>query len=144
MPEFMLQSLEFNKAYRDRIIPLAIDPIRQREDPNRKLLNSVEMSKTPIPVSKEGDDEGVWGVATWSDIDMRIDFFSIYVKGLSSAYRWTDPPKVAKGAEPAAGRKFQYKTLELNFWRAGDEYFPTQHEIYYGIPGKVDYEWVYR
>ena len=36
------------------------------------------------------------------------------------------------------------KTLMLNFWRPGDEYVEDQRIIRYGIPGKVDYSWVYR
>jgi hypothetical protein len=31
----------------------------------------------------------------------------------------------------------------LNFWRPGDEYKQDQ-AIRFGIPGKVDYSWVYR
>ncbi len=36
------------------------------------------------------------------------------------------------------------KTLKLNFWRPGDQYFENEEEIRYGIPGRVDYEWIYR
>jgi len=144
LPEFTLESPELKKAYMDRIIPVAMDPIRRREDPNRKLLNSVEMGAVTIPVSKN-DDDGVWGVATWQDVDLRIDFFSIFIKGLSSGYRWTDPPKAYKaGDPPATGRMFTYKTLELSFWRPGDEFEPDEEEIRFGVPGKVDYGWVYR
>ena len=32
------------KSYLDRLIPVAIEAIRKKEDPNRKLLNSVEIS----------------------------------------------------------------------------------------------------
>ncbi len=36
------------------------------------------------------------------------------------------------------------KTLVLNFWRPGDEFVEDQRVIRYGIPGQVDYSWVYR
>jgi hypothetical protein len=144
-PQFVLESHEYKKEYLDRLLPLAVDAIQRREDPNRRLLDSVQMSKTPIPVSKPGEDGSVWGVATWTDIDPRIDFFSIYVKGLTNAYRFTDPPGAYKlGEKPGSGRRIAQKTLKLNFWRPGDIYDPNERELYSGIPGKVDHEWVFR
>ena len=58
----------------------------------------------PIPLSTATDDQGVWGVATWVDIDPRIDYFSIYIYGLSNAYRWTDPPGAFKAGRCAGDR----------------------------------------
>ena len=77
----------FTKVYPDRVIPVALDPIRLREDPQRRFLTSVEMCRE-IPVG-----ETLWGVATWEDIDPRIVRFSIYVSGLptptnGSTKRW--------------------------------------------------------
>ena len=144
-PQFVLESLEYKKAYLDRNIPVAVEEIRKREDPARRLLSSTEIAATPIPVSTDKSDKSVWGVATWEDVDPRIDFFSIYVQGLSNAYRWIDPPGGFKKGHPAGtGRVFTTKTLRLNFWRPGDEFREDQREIRFGIPGKVDYEWVYR
>ena len=34
----------------------------------------------------------VWGIVTWEDIDPRTKWFSIYVEGLTNAYRWKDAP----------------------------------------------------
>jgi hypothetical protein len=144
-PQFVLESHEYKKAYLDRVLPLAVEAIERREDPNRRLLDSVEISKTPIAVSKPGEDKSVWGVATWTDIDPRIDFFSIYVKGLTNAYRFTDPPGAyQQGKEPGFGRRIAQKTLKLNFWRPGDTYDQNERELFSGIPGKVDHEWVFR
>jgi hypothetical protein len=144
-PLFVLESLEYKKAYLDRLIPVAVYAIRKREDPARPLLNSVEIAARPIPVSTEREDNSVWGVATWEDIDPRVDYFSIYVQGLSNAYKWVDPKGAyAKGDPAGKGRLFASKTLRLNFWRPGDVLVEDQREIRYGIPGKVDYEWIYR
>jgi hypothetical protein len=144
-PQFVLESLEYRKAYLDRLVPVAVEAVRLREDPARPLLNSVEMAATAIPVSTDRSDKSVWGVATWEDVDPRIDYFSIYVQGLSNAYKWVDPPGAYKKGDPAgAGRVFANKTLRLNFWRPGDEFHEDQREIRFGIPGKVDYEWIYR
>ena len=144
-PQFVLESHEYPKAYLDRIIPVAIPAIQRREDPSRRLLNSVEIGSKPIPVSSELVDKSVWGVATWEDVDPRIDYFSVAVQGLTNAYKWVDPPGAFKpGDPPAKGRQLQQKTLDLNFWRPGDEYVEDLRIIHYGIPGKVDYRWVYR
>jgi hypothetical protein len=123
------------KAYLDKIMPLAVAAIRKREDPNRPLLNSVEIGTQAVKLSTATDDNSVWGVATWVDVDPRIDFFSIYVTGLSNAYRWSDPEGSFKaGDTPATGREFTHKTLQLNFWRPGDEYGIFEDQIYIGAP----------
>ena len=141
----MLESEQVKKAYLDRVLPLAVKAIEKRDDPARKLLNSVEMSEHPIPLSTTDEDRSVWGVATWEFVDPKMDFFSIYVKGLSDAYRFTDPPGGYKpGDPPGSGRVLAQKTLQLNFWRPGDEYDPHESEIYYGVPGQVDHQWVFR
>ncbi len=80
----MKEQTGFTKVYPDRVIPVAMLAIRQREDPNRKFLNTVEMCRE-IAV-----DETLWGIATWEDIDPRIVRFSVYVSGLTNAYRWKD------------------------------------------------------
>lgn len=143
-PQFVLESHEFKKAYLDRVIPAAVQAIQRREDPNRTLLNSVDIGAKLVPVSTDLVDKSVWGVATWEGIDPRIDFFSVYVEGLTNAYRWVDPPAAFKqGHPPTSGRVLLQKNLMLNFWRPGDEREDGQ-TIYYGIPDKVDYSWVYR
>ncbi len=155
VPQFVLESHEYGKSYLDRIIPAAVGPIRQREDPRRPLLTSVEMAQQMIQPSTDRRDRSVWGVATWLDVDPRIDFFSVFVQGLTNAYRWEDPPDAyAFGDPPGTGRRFLYKTLQLNFWRPGDQFQQHEDEIRFGTPaGKhemygvqegVDYAWVYR
>ncbi|MBN2580429.1 MAG: hypothetical protein JXB10_15705 [Pirellulales bacterium] len=146
VPEFLLEGRDslkdnkgFVKVYPDRVIPLAVSAIQMREDPKRRLLTSVEIAQK-IKVGQT-----LWGVATWEDIDPRIDRFSVYVFGLTNAYRWIDPPGEYKaGDPPGKGRVLLRKTLKLNFWRPSDEYFEHEEEIRYGIPGGVDYQWVYR
>ena len=79
----------------------------------------------------------------------------LFVRGLTNAYQWTDPEGAyAKGDPPGAGRKFTYKTLQLNFWRPGDEIQQNEREIRFGVaPDRaslyesgegVAYRWVYR
>jgi hypothetical protein len=162
LPKFILESNDrtadgkrTGKAYLDRILPSAVAAISQRETPGRRLLNNIEISQKPIPVSDERIDRSVWGVATWTDIDPRIDFFSVFVGGLTNAYRWEDVPGAYRaGDPPGKGREFVRKMLQLNFWRPGDELQQTEQELRFGVPldkahlygvsDGVAYRWVYR
>ena len=165
-PHFVLRSTEYNKEYLDRVIPAAMAPIKAREFPNRgdvKLNDSLTISEVPIPVSDETNDNRVWGVVTWIDVEPRIDYFSVFVQGLTNAYRFDDPEGAfKKGDQPGTGRKIVRKTLQLNFWRPGDTIDPSEEEIrygcridadpleqqkifaQYGISTPIDHLWVYR
>jgi hypothetical protein len=161
-PQFVLASHdldgsggEVRKAYLDRVIPAAMEAIKRRELPRGRLLNSVEMGEQELPVESGRTQRGAWGVAIWEDIDPEIDFFSVYVGGLTNAYRWDDPPGAFQaGDRLGKGRKFARKTLQLNFWRPGDARDPNEREFRYGAaPGEgeryssgegVAYQWVYR
>lgn len=162
VPSFVLESHDLTadgqpieKAYLDRIIPAAMTAIRARETRGQTLLNSAEMAQQILPPSDGRTDNRVWGVATWTDVDPRIDFFSVFVGGLSNAYQWEDPPGAYKaGDKPGTGRAFARKTLQLNFWRPGDEHLQDEREVRFGVArGKgglynvsegVAYRWVYR
>jgi hypothetical protein len=162
VPSFVLESHDLtadgqpiDKSYLDRVIPAAMTAIRARETRGQSLLNSAEMSQQMLEPSDGRPDNRVWGVATWTDVDPRIDFFSVFVGGLSNAYRWEDPAGAYHaGNPPGTGRKFTRKTLQLNFWRPGDEHLQDEREIRLGVArGKGDlydvsegvaYVWVYR
>jgi len=162
-PHFVLKSLEFDKEYLDRILPSAQRAIQEREDPGVKLHNSVEMGMLKIPLSDERLDRGLWGVAMWSDVDPRIDFFSVFAEGLTNAFDFEDPPGgFTPGSEPGTGRIYRSKALQLNFWRPGDTVMEHEREIRFGVPvdpnpteqleilkryglkERLDYLWVYR
>jgi len=165
-PHFVLASTEYDKEYLDKVIPAAIEPIKAREFPGRtdiKLHDSLSISEVALPVVDPNEDNGVWGVVTWTDIDPRIDYFVVYVQGLTNAYRYEDPEGSYKqGDVPGSGRRIFKKTLQLNFWRPGDTVDPHEQEIRYGcridpdpdeqarifkeygIDRPIDYQWVYR
>lgn len=165
-PHFVLRSTEYKKEYLDRVIPAALTPIREREFPGRpeqQLFNSLTISEVPIPISTETEDHSVWGVVTWTDIDPRIDYFMVYVQGLTNAYRFDDPVgKFKADSAPASERQFTRKTLQLNFWRPGDTIDQSEEEFHFGsrldpdpevqqrildeyaIDKPVDHVWVYR
>jgi hypothetical protein len=174
-PRIWLESWDTGKAYPDRVIPVAIPEIEKREDAGRRLLNAKELlpeaparllntieMEREIPPSPEGQDLGLWGVATWEDIDPATDHFSIYIQGLTNAYRWVDAKQgdqyVYKQGDPlGTGRKLLQKTLRLNFWRPSDKFYEHESEIRYGYrehagierfglkpEEQVDYAWLYR
>lgn len=162
-PQLVLASHDFAKSYQDRIIPAAKAPIEAREMRGEKLLNSVEISRQLILLSTADDPQEVWGVATWEDIDPRLTYFSVFVKGLTNAYQPVDLPDAFQaGDPPGTGRDILSKTLQLNFWRPGDAVNEVEDEVRYGVPydadaarqkqileayslpERVDYLWVYR
>ncbi len=161
VPQFVLRSLDrdrqgnpVRKSYMDRIMPTAVEAIARRELRAGKLLNNVEISEKLLEPETGRAVGGLWGVATWEDVDPELDFFAIFVSGLTNAYRWEDPADFAAGAAPGTGRTFERKVLQLNFWRPGDSYEENETEIRYGsAPGMADiygtpegiaYQWVYR
>ncbi len=163
MPQFLLTAHELKETYFDQAIPAAMEAIAKREKPDGPLHDSVTIASKPIPLTREEDAPGVWGVAMWQDVDPRIDFFSIDVKGLTNAYRPIDPPGAYKaGDPPGTGRQLLTKTLRLHFWKPGDTVDETDDEVHFGIPveedrdrqaallrvygvkRRVDYEWIYR
>jgi hypothetical protein len=164
-PHFVLASTEYKKEYLDRVIPAALEPIRQREFPGREveLHNSLTISEVAIGKTDETNDRSVWGVATWIDVDPRIDYYVLYVQGLTNAYQFDDEAGgFKKGDAPGTGRTFTKKTLQLNFWRPGDTVDPHEEEIRYGtridsdpaeqakvlaeygIAKPIDHRWLYR
>lgn len=160
-PQFVLTSQDIDaegkkirKAYLDRIVPTAVAAIQRRELPDGELLNSVEMSEQLLEAETGRAIRGLWGVAIWEDVDPKIDFFSVFVTGLTNAYDWQDPEDFQVGDPPGTGRRFLRKQLQLNFWRPGDAYAEEEREIRFGsAPGEADlyssdegvaYQWVYR
>lgn len=162
-PNFVLVDQEAKRTYLDQIIPSAVRAIARRESLDHPLLNSVSISRRDIPVSSDAVDRSIWGVATWTDIDPRVDFFSIFASGLTNAYRYEELMESYDASQPPGkGRQFERKTLQLNFWRPGDAVEQHEREIRYGVPGisdpipedvifrlygvqkRLDYQWIYR
>jgi hypothetical protein len=136
-PSFILEThdLDQNTSYLDRVIPAAIDPIREKEKIDTPLYHSANISQQNIPWSEPPADESVWGVAMWEDVDPRVDFLSIFVKGLTNAYDYRQDTDPAVPGEPPS--RFKMKTLQLNFWRPSDDR-NEDAEIRYGVPKSAD------
>lgn len=144
LPQFVLESREpvapddgavTYRAYLDRIVPSAMAAIRQREDPNRPLLDNAAMAAEDLQPGEER-----WGVAVWEGVDPRIDFFSIYVRGLTNAIRWRKRADavIAAGAVPGAGMEQTLQALRLDFWRPGNEQPENDQEMSIGFAGMFE------
>ncbi|MCF0233903.1 MAG: hypothetical protein HUK22_02860 [Thermoguttaceae bacterium] len=125
-------------VYYDSFLPLAFAQIVQRERRSgQTFYDSIRIAALDI-----APGETVWGVATWTDVDPRIDKFSVYVSGLTNAIRWEYDPE-ADFSKIGEGRDVYRKVLKLNFVNPGDEIHRGGKEIYNNLPGVLDYQWIY-
>ena len=146
-------------AYRDEVIPVAVEKIRRLEDPQNvyPIKDSATITQVLIPFVKQFDDQGkriaypeyVTGVATWivaTPEEVRTlskqpeyvrnylrpepgDFY-IYVFGLSNGFVMVDDPD----GKPI----IKQKALRLKFKRLGDEFRQHTDQVQFDR-----YEWVY-
>jgi len=169
-PTFLLRTHQNDKLvvddytveHLDKVLPAARRAIYLRERPNcafKDFYDTVMMASQPVPVSSGRDETSRYGVVTWIDVDRPLgpdgkldtnkrrdlDYFTVQLMGLTNAYRWTDPPGAFKpGDAHGTGRMFDYKTLELTFYRPGDKFDAREREIRWGVPGHHRYRWLYR
>jgi hypothetical protein len=154
IPRFEIVSKERNFRQDSQILPQAKAAVAARERVGKPIYDEVEISKIEIPYVELDPNGGTWGVATWTDVDPRLDFFAVDIRGLTNAY------KIRIDAE---GKKnFDRKTLRLYFWRPGDVLDVAQDRILLGLPAlenkerldyylrqfnlkeRLDYQWIYR
>ena len=152
-PMLVLRNHVTGQRYVDRILPTARDKIRIREQITAQLHNSVEISRVKIPYSSDPAAPGVWGVATWDDVDPNLDFVSVEVFGLTNAFQ-----QDGEGDDAP----YRRKALQLNFFRPGDTMRQTDDLIRFGVPAfedereqsyilqqygleeRLDYQWLFR
>ncbi|MBQ8285222.1 MAG: hypothetical protein IJZ10_02850 [Thermoguttaceae bacterium] len=127
-------------VYFDQYLPLAFAQIAAKEGRGQEFLDSVRMANRKI-----APGETVWGIATWTDVDPRIDRFSIYISGLTNALRWQDAAEdeANEDGRIGSGRDVFRKVLKLNVDNPGDEIHRGGKEIYNNLPGELDYQWIY-
>ncbi len=113
-------------SYREIINPAVMRAIRTQEDPRMPLLDRVQLSKVDIPKVKSSSNVGVWGVAIWGDVNPNVDYVSVYVSGLTNAQRMK--------RDSDDNISFVRKTLQMNYWRPGDDFEEDKDRIKYGIP----------
>jgi hypothetical protein len=131
IPGFVLNSTALGTRYQSSFIPQALPLIAEKERVGKPIYDSIAIQKVPVPLSTSRESHPVWGVATWTDVDPRTDFFAIEIRGLTNAQR----------VENVNGDlTFQHKTLVLNFSRPGDTINELEDRIRYGVPATVDAE----
>lgn len=129
VPTFKLDTLNLNRVYMDQVSQRAKQAIAARERVGQPILDSVEMQRQKIKVSTATQDNSVWGVAMWPDVDPNTDFFTVEVSGLTNAQKLeTDGDKT----------RYLQKTLVLHFFRPGDTYNELEDQIRFGIPALKD------
>ena len=101
----------------DRLVSLAIVPISRREKIHPDMLyDSVSISERPIQPGEER-----WGVAIWQDIDPRIDFFTVFIYGLTNSIRWRHDAEFETDLEHAPEyERRELECLRLDFYHPGD------------------------
>jgi hypothetical protein len=152
-PRLVLRDQATGKRYVDKILPTARQKIKVREQITAPLYNSVEISRVKIPYSSDSAAAGVWGVATWDDVDPNLDFVSVEVYGLTNAFQ-----QDGEGDDAP----YRRKALQLNFYRPGDTMRQTEDLIRFGVPAftdpkeqayilqqyglneRLDYQWLFR
>ena len=156
LPTFLLRTFptaelkvsDSTVQYMDEIIPAAKRPIYLRERPACPLdqfHDTVQIGADPVPVSSGRVEISRWGYVTWTNLDPTVDFFTVQILGLTNAYRWVDPTGAFRpGDPPGTGRQFEFKTLQLNFYRPGDEFDARENEIRLGVAGHPKEQWLFR
>ncbi|TWU33715.1 hypothetical protein [Novipirellula artificiosorum] len=152
-PMLVLNNRISGNRYTDRILPTVKQKIAIREQITAPLYNTVEISRVEIPKSSDTAAPGVWGVATWEDVDPDLDFFSVDVFGLTNAFE-----QDGEGADAP----YRKKALQLNFFRPGDKIQQIKDTIRFGVPAyenkkeqdyvlqqygiekRLDYRWIFR
>ncbi len=136
VPSFLLQAHDLDRAYKAGNRSDVINQIAAKERVTRgPLFDSASISQIEIPVSTPTADRRVWGVAIWEDVDPRADLISVFVGGLTNAYRWEPPAEGYDPSRPLIEQdRVQAKTLQLNFWRGGDGEELHDNEVIFGIP----------
>ncbi len=152
-PMLVLNNRITGKRYLDRVLPATKEKIAIREQITAPLYNTVEISRVAVPQTTDAAAPGVWGVATWEDVDPKLDYFSVDVFGLTNAFQ-------QDGEGPKA--PYRKKALQLNFYRPGDAIAQTEDTIRFGVPAfekakeqrnvldhygldeRLDYRWIFR
>lgn len=139
-PRFVWLCHDENTVHHDQVLHTVQKEVQKKEDEQNilNIKNSWTISKEPIPVSKEFDNNGnriafplrITGVATWNDINPKSTQFSILVFGLSNGFTKVDGPD---GKEIV-----RVKTLQLNFKRVGDDDNLKAEQVKF-----IGYKWIY-
>ena len=95
-PKFTLMT-DTQQSYDDTVLPSARDAIAEHCGSDRFLLDSVKMSRNPIPPSGEADSpKALHGFACWVGVDPKAEQYTLLVSGLTNAYVRVADPRTKK------------------------------------------------
>ncbi|MEZ6048059.1 MAG: hypothetical protein R3C11_21270 [Planctomycetaceae bacterium] len=125
-PEFELVTSDNDQSevYQDQILPEAVKLIAKRE--RLPLQSNLELTGD---LSESDPEKYQYGVAIWTGVDRRTDFFTVYASGFSSAYSINPENK-----------NLLKRTIVLKYARPGDQYEEAEREF----RPQDDAEWIYR
>lgn len=109
----------------DSVIPAAVKKVNTIErpvTPEQAFLDTISVTRpVPEPVAADVPEQPwIYGVATWSGVDPRTDFFKVIFQGFSNVYE-------VRGE--GDDRRTWRKVLVQKFTSRGDEFDPTQREF---------------
>ncbi|MDZ4689295.1 MAG: hypothetical protein SH850_29825 [Planctomycetaceae bacterium] len=134
VPAFTLMTTDTPepKLYEDKVLPEALAVIARRE--RLPLRNSVSAVGTVPPPTEPGspDQQVIYGVATFTDVDPEADRYTVFMTGFSNGVRKVPGPDGSTGV--------QNKTIITKYWRPGDQFDQREPEI--RLDG--DPQWIYR
>lgn len=138
VPTFTLvtSDAEEPKVYSDQVLPEAIAAINQREKTSYKSTVAVV---TDLPTATEPgspDQKVIQGIATWTNLDPTADRYTVFLTGFSNGFRKVPGPD---GAEVV-----QWKTIQMKYWRPGDEFNQREPEIRLQTDAANQPLWIYR
>ena len=138
VPQFFLETDE-EKRFPDKVIPQAVDVVKNRENPTIPLLGAAEVVGMIPPSAKQDVDDAVFGVAFWilENEIARSDSLAIYVRGLSDGLQIVEGDGDGEGSQ---GEQVRHKTLKIGFASPGDEFKVREREFRLLTP---PYEWIY-
>lgn len=109
----------------DQVIPAAVKKVNVIErpaTPEQAFLDTISVTRPlPEPVAADAPEQPwIYGVATWSGVDPRTDFFKVIFQGFSNVYE-------VRGE--GDDRRTWRKVLVQKFTCRGDEFDPNQREF---------------
>jgi hypothetical protein len=137
MPEFTLTTYDDPKnpipleIHQDQVLPEVLAAIRAVEQrpaaafANRGIENSLSVVQPfPTAIAEDApaeDQDWIYGVATWTGVDPKTDYFQVTMRGFANAFELKPGPD----GEMQPWRK----VIVQKFASRGDEFDPNQREF---------------
>jgi hypothetical protein len=123
VPAFTLMTTDTPEPqlFEDKVLPEALAVIARRE--RLPLQSSVSAVQTVAPAAEPGsaNEQVIYGVATFVDVDPEADRYTVFMTGFSNGIRKIDAPDGSKA--------IQNKTIITKYWRPGDQFDQREPEI---------------